>query len=455
MKNNVVNKENSLIRSGALGVLFLAVFIDLFEFGVIIPFLPFWTLRLSGQPFVFGILASVYSFMSFVLAPVWGKISDARGRRPVILAGLVGTVLSLGILLVAAIFIDSLFMLFASRIIGGFFTAATLPTSQAYIADTTAAEQRAKGFGLIGAAFGLGFALGPGIGGVLTAISGGYALPIFVATVLSVINLGAGIKYLPESLTKEARDQRSRLKSSFNERYGRIGIRKVIIENPKIIVTIILFAGVSLAFSGMQSTLALLGESRFALNESQSGYIFFVVGIIAIVTQAGIIRPISKRFADTILIASGLLFLIVGFIGLSSVTSLISMVIWVIPLAFGSSIANPTLGAFLSKETPVESSGAILGLNQGMGSFMRIIGPLIATALFEFNVAYPYYLGAMLLSLSFILAVWLVKLSKERLPEIPCLNCGHVLQEGVAICQKCGYERAQKLVTGYKVKSEV
>jgi MFS family permease len=235
------------------------------------------------------------------------------------------------------------------------------------------------------------------------------------------------------------------MKQAFQDSSGSLGIRKTIIGAPKILITLLLFAGISLAFSGMQTTLALLGENRFGLNESQSGYIFFLVGMIVVFTQAGVIGPLSKKFADMILVAAGLVFLVLGFIGLSGVTSLISMLIWVIPLSFGSSIANPSLGAFLSKQAPPEQSGIILGLNQGVGSLMRIIGPLLATILFEINAAYPYYLGAVILTLSFMLAIWLVRISIDRYPELPCRNCGTLLREGVAICQRCGMERTHAL----------
>lgn len=421
-------------KKGALGVLFLAVFIDLLEFGLIIPLLPFWSLELGATPFLYGLIASSYSFMSFIAAPLWGKISDKFGRRPVILSGLVGTVLGLGTLLVTAVYIkDSLFMLFVSRLIGGFFTAATLPASQAYIADTTDGNERAKGFGLLGAAFGLGFALGPGLGGILSYF-GGYALPAFFATVLAIINLLAAIKYLPESLTDEKRAQMKRKTDVANKKTN----ITTSLMKPTIIISIMLFAIISLAFSKMQTTLALLGEVRFNLDESTTGIIFFIVGIVVVITQAGLIRPLTKKFSDTTLITTGLFFLTIGFLGLSTVNSLSSMIIWVIPLAFGSSIANPTLGAFLSKETPKENSGTILGLNQGIGSFMRILGPLIGTALFEINEAYPYYLGAFILFLGIFVALGLRYRIKERFGENACLNCGITLQEGVANCRNCG-----------------
>jgi len=234
-------KENRISSShlsiGAIGVLFLAVFIDLLEFGIIVPLLPFWTLELGATPFIYGILASAYSLMSFAFAPVWGWISDRWGRRPVILAGLFGTVLGLGLLSLAAlVFTESLSIIFISRLVGGTFTAATLPTSQAYIADTTSGQDRAKGFGLLGAAFGLGFALGPGIGGILSFF-GGYALPAVVATVIAIINFIAAIRFLPESLTKEIRGRRKDLISQ--EANAKTSLRETILRNPNILLAIL------------------------------------------------------------------------------------------------------------------------------------------------------------------------------------------------------------------------
>lgn len=432
-----MSKEgNSSLSTRAIGVLFLAVFIDLLEFGIIVPLLPFWALELGATPFIYGIMASAYSLMSFVFAPVWGWISDRYGRRPVILAGLFGTVLGLGLLILAAlVFTDSLLVLFISRLVGGMFTAATLPTSQAYVADNTTGKDRAKGFGLLGAAFGLGFAFGPAIGGILS-IFGGYALPAIFATVLAVINVLAAIKFLPVS-SSQKKLENMEVKSS-SKPLTSVNLTSIIFENKNILLTVILFALVSLAFSNMQATLALLGKARFGLNKSLSGILFFVVGMIVVITQAGLIKPLSNRFSDTTLITGGLFFLIIGFIGLSTVNSLIEMVVWVIPLSFGSSISNPTLGAFLSKEAPRENSGAVLGLNQGVSSLMRMGGPLIGTALFEIDVAYPYYLGAVVLSVCFFIALSLAFKIRSSLIDNPCLQCGLQIREGVSNCERCG-----------------
>ncbi len=427
-------------QNRAIAVLFLTTFIDLLEFGVIIPLLPFWALNLGASPFMYGVLASAYSLMSFVFAPFWGKISDSKGRRPVILIGLIGTIIGLSLLsLTALIFTDSLLMLFIARIVGGLFTAATLPTSQAYIADTTTGKDRAKGFGLLGAAFGLGFALGPGIGGILSAF-GGYLLPVAFSTGLAIINLIAAIKYLPESLTEEVKEQKRLFKT---EKSSETSIINLIVSNPQIYLTVLLFAGISLAFSKMQATLALLGKVRFGLDETTSGVLFFIVGVVVVFTQAGLIRPLTNKFSDTTLIVSGLFFLALGFLGLSTVTSFFEMAFWIIPLAFGSSIANPNLSAYLSKNIPQRESGVVLGFNQSLGSFMRIIGPLIGTALFEVNEAIPYYIGTVILIVGLFIAIRIAFISKKAIILSPCLNCGIQLQEGTAICSKCGFRTTE------------
>ncbi|MFX0084793.1 MAG: MFS transporter [Candidatus Hodarchaeota archaeon] len=424
-------------HSKAIFVLFLAVFIDLLEFGIVIPLLPFWAINIGATPFIYGVLASLYSFMSFALAPIWGRLSDRYGRRPVILAGLFGTVIGLFLLVLAAsVFKDSLLILFISRMVGGFFTAATLPTSQAYISDTTSGKDRARGFGLLGAAFGLGFVTGPAIGGILTEL-GGYFLPAAFATVIAIINLFAAIKYLPESLTNEVRERYSIRNEKFDIRSNR-SLYSVLINNPMILLGILLFALISFAFSKMQTTLALLGAIRFELNEALTGVVFFIVGLVVIITQGGMLRPLTARFSDSALFSAGLLFLTIGFLGLSTVQSLGEMIFWIIPLSFGSSISNPTLGAFLSKEAPSNSSGTILGFNQGIGSFMRISGPLIGTALFEINEAYPYYLGALVLSIGFLVSINIWLKSKKEIIYSPCTNCGLQLREGTAYCSRCG-----------------
>lgn len=414
----VKGTNNQSTDNKALYVLFLAVFIDLLGFGIIIPIMPFWVNNLIGAPVIYyGILVATYSFFQFLAAPLWGNLSDRLGRRPIILTGLTGTIIGFGILSVTALFfIESLLLLFLSRIIAGIGTAATLSTSQAYISDTTSEADRAKGFGLLGAAFGLGFGFGPAIGGLFTFLAesvapnlpAGYWGPAVFATGLAITNLLAAIKYLPETLPLQKRQLN--LKDESPNKISSYHILKTSGNFSSILILMLIFATITLAFSGMEVTLGLFGENRFGLDELLFAVVLLVVGIVAITTQGGFIRQVSGKIKDAYLISFGLFILIISFLGLSTVFGLASMIFWVIPLAFGSSIATPTLGSQLSKSAPKEIQGTVLGLNQGISSFMRIIGPLLGTFLFEIDVALPYLTGAMILMLTFLLSLYLLRI---------------------------------------------
>jgi len=158
----------------------------------------------------------------------------------------------------------------------------------------------------------------------------------------------------------------------------------------------------------METTLILLGNLRFGMGVVLAGFVLLIVGIVAIITQGGLIKPLSKRFPESLLGVFGLVFLIIGFLGLSGVSSLFDMIFWSIPLSFGASLGNPILSSLLSKEAPSEKSGAILGLNQGLSSLMRIFGPLLGTGLFVIDSRFPYYVGALIIFLSFLLGLILV-----------------------------------------------
>ncbi len=443
-----MDAQRSETNSKALITLLLAVFIDLLGFGIVIPLLPFWVTSFTSSDFVYGMLVAIYSIMQFIFAPIWGRLSDRFGRRPIILIGLTGTLIGFSLLSVTALFMNTLEMLFAARIISGIFTSATLPTSQAYISDTTSGKDRAKSYGMLGAAFGVGFAFGPAIGGGLFYVGKnilglvGYETPALFASFLALVNLVAGLAYLPETLPAVARSNLRKTKREKQEAHAGYGIRSVLLENKSIIVIMVVFATVTLGFSAMETTIALFGKARFGLDETLTGFVFFVVGIVAIITQGGIIRPLSKRYHEAYLAAFGLLMLIFSFLGLTTVYSLEFLTLWVIPLAFGSSIENPTLNSLLSKKAPKEYQGGVMGLNQGLSSLMRILGPLMGTFLLEIDTSLPYLAGAFLFFLAFLLTLLLViearKSATTRLGPTTCLNCGLLLQEGAAFCSRCG-----------------
>ena len=433
MSSENQNKSNSSV----LGILFLAVFIDLLGFGIIIPLLPLWVESNLGESvIVYGLLVSSYSFMQFIFSPLWGKVSDSRGRRPVILVGLFGSVIGFSLLTISFTVVKTIEMLFLSRIISGMFTAATLPTAQAVIADSTTGKDRAKGFGLIGAAFGLGFALGPGLGGVLYLFNIG--APAILTVVLSVINLLWAFQKMPETLTEDIRKERAKQKNLKLSEQTTMALLKT---SPTIPLIITMFSILTIGFVGLETTLILLGYNRFGMDETTGGLVLLAVGVVAIITQGGLIKPLTNRFSDEHLSMAGLVFLIIGFLGMSTVHTLLEMIFWVIPLSFGSSIGNPTLNSLLSKQAPNEKSGEVLGLNQGLSSFQRIIGPIIATALFTINDSYPYYLSSALFVICFLLGFVLLNKLKNvniYLPVLDCKNCGQQLLHGSAICQFCG-----------------
>lgn len=414
------SSESSNHSMKPIFVLLLAVVVDLLGFGLVIPILPFWTTKVIGaSELMYGLLLSSFSLFQFIFAPVWGRISDRRGRRPVILIGLLGSVLGYGLLTITALFFQtSLLLLFVSRFVQGTFTAATLPTSQAYISDTTPpGPERTRGYGLLGAAFGFGFAIGPALGGILTGLAElvlpsirGYWAPALFATLLAVINLLAAIRNLPEPVrhSSPAPNTHSILPQS-----SLSALVETFVKNPVLVVVILLFAVVSLSFSSMQSTLVLLGEVRFGLDETGAGIMFLIIGVVTIVVQGRMIGPLSKKYDDTLLIVTSLIFLIIAFTGISTVQSFLVTVLWVIPLGIGVSVSNPTMNALLSKETPQTQQGSILGINQGLASLMRIIGPIFGTLLFEMDVVFPYVSGVVLLGLSFIMSLGLMRLVSD------------------------------------------
>lgn len=435
----MMSAETQKQSNHAIGILFLAVFIDLLGFGIIIPILPIWTTSKSflGQSdFMYGLLVASYSFAQFLCAPLWGKLSDRKGRKPIIMIGLTGSVIGFSLLTLAFTVFQDIQMLFIARIVSGMFTAATLPTSQAFLTDSTEEKDRAKAFGLIGAAFGLGFTLGPGLGAVLALF--GQALPALAATILAIINLSWAIFELPESLTDEVKAKRQKAKDA---ELSKTDVFNLFKQKRTIPVIMIMFSVLTFAFVGMETTIILLGFKRFQMTDSQGGLVLLVAGVVAIITQGGIIRPLSKKYQDEYLTLAGLIFLIIGFLGLTTAYTLTEIMFWVIPLSFGSSIGTPTLISLLSKDAPETQSGEILGLNSGAGSFMRVIGPLVATALFTFDPAYPYFFSALLLVIVFIIGIYLISMLgkyKNIHPLVNCSHCGHDLVFGDEICQYCG-----------------
>jgi DHA1 family tetracycline resistance protein-like MFS transporter len=367
----------------ALATLFVVVLVDLLGFGMVIPVMALYAEQLGAADSQIGWLMTGYSAMQFVFTPVWGRLSDRYGRRPLLLLSIAMTALSfLGYALA-----PSFAWLLASRLFAGFATA-NIAIAQAYIADVTPPEGRAKGMGLIGAAFGLGFVLGPAMGGFLSRIS--LAAPGYAAAALAAANGIAAFFVLPEPADRVAAPRRAHVAALLDE-LRRPGIRRIIL---------IYFVAI-LAFSGMEATFALIAAHRFALDRSAVSWVFAWIGIIVTVVQGGLIGPLTRRFGEKALLVTGLLLQGIALAAIPFAGGMPGLLVACVPLAFGSGLSNPALTSLLSRSARAEDQGGTLGFGQSAAALGRIAGPISATNLYQrVWLGAPYLAGAALMIVS-------------------------------------------------------
>jgi DHA1 family tetracycline resistance protein-like MFS transporter len=369
-------------------VLFLIVFIDLVGFGVVIPLLPYYALRFDASPFAVTTMMACYSLAQFISSPILGRLSDRVGRKPVLLV-------SLGCSIVAYLWLavaPALWMLFAARLLAGA-CAGNIAAAQAYIADVTPPEKRAKGMGMIGAAFGLGFTVGPAIGGLLAGTnpaSADLARPALLAALLSAIALVITALRLKESLPAEARGDK--------ERPGRLTLLKSALTRPELGLLILLFFVTICAFAGMETTFALWANSSFGWGPEQVGWVFFYVGIVLAALQGGAIGQLSRRFGEARLVTAGAAIIGVGLLGLALAGALWSVLVATGLLALGMGLLNPSVTSLISRVAGADERGGVLGVSQSASSLARIVGPALAGAVFGlWGRNAPYYVGAVLM----------------------------------------------------------
>ena len=360
-----------------LGGIFLTVFLDLLGFGLVLPFLAKEARDVFGvSAFVATLLGSVYSLMQFAFVPIWGRVSDRVGRRPVLIWSIAGTALTMASLGAGLTWGHCVLWLFAARIFGGVATA-NLGTASAYIADITKPEDRAKGMGLIGAAFGLGFIIGPGLGGGLSriAIDGRHgAVPCFVAAGLSVVNLVWVILGLAESLPPERRAKTPRRKltplniEAVRKAFALPGVAPAVAVNFLVI----------LSFTNLDQTFTFFCGDLFVIDERGTGYVLAFIGIVAALVQGGLVRSLAKRFPESALMRAGAFIQVLAFAGLVAAGTWASH--WMLfasgaLLALGNGLTQPSTAAFVSRRTPSDRQGGTLGVNQSFASLARTFGP--------------------------------------------------------------------------------
>jgi len=386
-----------------LSVLFITVFVDLLGFGIVLPLAPFYAEFYGATGFQVGLLMMVYSLMQFLFAPLWGMLSDRVGRRPIILLSLVGSSISYLIFGLA----PSLFVLFVSRIFAGIF-GASISTAQAYIADTTKPEDRAKGMGLIGAAFGLGFVLGPAVGGFFSQY--GYGVPAFIASAICFTNIFIAFFRLPESLTTERKGI-----APLGERYHPKQFVKVF-QNPNLGLVILLMFFATFSFANLEATFALFTERRFEFTASEVGYLFAYMGLLIAIVQGGLVGRLVKIFGERVLVRVGLFLMVVGLGLIPYAKNVWVLAIVLAFLAFGLGMNTPSLNSLITQYGDPTRHGGILGVSQSFSSLARILGPTWGGFSFDrFGISSPYFSGGAVMLLAFLLSMFYLR--KESIGE--------------------------------------
>lgn len=354
-----------------LALIFGFVFIDLLGYSLILPLLPYYAETFGASATIIGLLGTVNAIGKLIAAPAVGRLSDRYGRRPLLIVSIVGTVVSF-VLLGAA---QSLFVLFLSRVLDGVL-GGNIALARAYITDVTDEENRARGLGIIGAAFGIGFVIGPFMGGVLSSI-GGYDFPAYVAAGLSLLNLIAVVLWLPESLTTEAKAKlRNSPKTRFSFRMLVETLRQPCV-GPLFHIRLVY----ALAFTLFQANFSLYAKNHLGLTAQTTSYVLAYVGLSAALVQGVVIGKLTDRFQERPLIFTGTLIMAGALLIWAFVPNVWLLLVVLAPIALAGGILNTVLSSQLTKVVPPEETGGTLGLSASMQTLAQIVAPLTGGAL--------------------------------------------------------------------------
>ena len=345
-------------------VIVMTTFIDMVGFGMIIPLLPFHPETVDAGALALGILIGSFALMQFIFSPILGRVSDKVGRRPVILLSVFSSAVSFIVFAVA----DSFIMLLLSRIAAGMATEEGV--AQAYIADITDEGDRTSGLGKVGAAHGAGFIVGPAIGGFLSIY--GFSAAGFVAAGLTVVNFLFVLFFLPESNAPNG------VRKEFAGSESYLGRLVTVLKKPLIGTVFVIIFITAFAFSAIPVLLPLLGKSFFGFEEVQMSYVFMYIGVVQIVLQGFLIGRLSKKLGDKKMIVISSFFMTVGVFCMSLFVNVVTFLLSITLFSSGVGILGTVLPSFISKRTPADEQGGILGIAQSVGSVARIPGPLIA-----------------------------------------------------------------------------
>lgn len=433
----MVNKNKA-----SLSVIFVTIFIDLMGFGILIPILPAFALKMNISDFGIGIIVAIFSLMQFFFNPILGRLSDRVGRRPLILITQLLSVISYLIFS----FSTSFAILFLSRLLGGL-GGSNIGVAQAYIADITTKEERSKGMGIIGAAFGLGFVFGPLMGAFLSKY--GYAVAGYGSAAFSFLAFLFALFMLPESFPvpkvansyrgffrkgmASRKEKKTKEKFSFPvpkvaDSYGGsfrkgidsyklfdIAFAKKTLAHPDLGLLMLLFFIIIFSIANIYGTFSILGYNIYKFTDQQNGIMFGIIGIIGAIIQGGLMRTLTKKISDRNLIMIGTVFMMIGLGMIPYGGNFYGVAIVVSILAIGTGILQPTILSMISKYSLEKEQGAVLGLNQSFSAFARVLGPLWGGFSYDFiGYQFPFLTGAAFTLLTFLLSFFLLKPERSK-----------------------------------------
>lgn len=387
-------------KKSHLAVLFVTVFLYLVGFGLIIPILPVLSREYGASALEVGLLMSLFSFMQFVFAPFWGAISDRWGRRPVILGCLIGEAVAYALFA----FTSSLWGLFAVRAMAGFF-GASLSTASASISDVTGPQERSKGMALIGAAFGLGFIIGPALGGGLTHLGevvwgstqAGVQLSVLFVSALCLVTFTFGYFKLNESLQPENRNK--------GNRPSRFVQMKKMFEIPPFSVLVVTFFLATFSMSAMEATLILFVGDKFQWGLKEVSFGFAYIGVLSTLNQGFLVRKLLPRLGERRLLSVGLVLMALSFSLIANSNSIELLAVAMTVLSFGTAFTNPSILGSISLLIPADQQGEALGTAQSSSSLGRILGPAVGGFLYGSVSMIAPFVCATLVTLSGFLLI--------------------------------------------------
>ncbi len=390
------------MKNRNLSILFITLVVVMLGFGIIIPILPFYVEKFGGGGKEMGMLMAIFSVMQFIFSPIWGNMSDRYGRKPILMIGILGNAVSMIILGLS----NSLWMLYASRGLAGILSSATLPTSMAFISDSTSERERGGGMGIIGAAMGMGMVLGPGIGGIM----GHYSLsaPFYFAAAVSFIAMFLVWIFLPESLPFEKRMHSLRIQGP------QFRLMFQALSTPIGFLLILAFLH-NFALTNFEGIFSMYSLMRYNYDEATVGIVLTFIGLVSAIVQGVLTGPATRHFGDVWVIKASLFASIFGFSFMLLAKTLPAVILTSGFFVLSNSMLRPGVSSLISKRTTYPQ-GMAMGLNNSYMSLGRIIGPLWAGAVLDINVLYPFTTGAIIMLIGFLASIYL--LSREPLTEM-------------------------------------